>query len=286
MTHFLKENLAILAAALVVSFTGPAISYAQTETVNPLPFDEARSVSRGSVSPRNPNASHISDADACSIAMQSWGWSHCDDLDLMAFDVVPGADTTVFFAANSGGLVRFDDWNSQDRDRSIREIEASLREGMRAQGAAIGQEIEFVGWRTYPTLDQENHYLYYAIDSRWNGEPVTNIKATVFDRRGYVEVSIVPYSVAMTDAQVREMVLGVLDSYTPAPSESYAAFQSGDKVAAVGALGVLAGMVGVKYTKTAAVGLAVVLAMAKKLIALVILPFLWLGRLFRRKRPA
>ena len=95
--------------------------------------------------------------------------------------------------------------------------------------------------------------MVYATDSTSNGELVTNIKATVFDRRGYVVFPIVPLGTTLTDLEIREMVDATLTSYVPVPDDTHASFVSDDKVAA--AIGVLATLVKVKFGKAAVGGL-------------------------------
>lgn len=61
-------------------------------------------------------------------------------------------------------------------------------------------------------------------------------------------------------------------------------FRDGDKVAAVGALGVLATLLGVKYGKGAlAAIMAIGLVVVKKAWFLIFIPFLFIRRLFSRK---
>ena len=83
------------------------------------------------------------------------------------------------------------------------------------------------------------------------------------------------------------MVDRLLASYQPANNESYFDTQAGDKIAAVGAVGVLASLLGVKYGKTAAVGfLALAAILLKKAWFLLLLPFYFLKNMFSKKSGA
>jgi len=66
------------------------------------------------------------------------------------------------------------------------------------------------------------------------------------------------------------------------PDVGYNAWKPGDKVAAIGIAGLLAATLGGKSVKVAAPILVVLLGLLKKLWWIVILPFLWLGKLFTR----
>lgn len=282
--NFLREQVIFLVVAFVSFSTGPAIATAQE--YNPLPFAEPLSVSRGNVMPSDPDAVYLSDDDICTLATVEWGWSDCSGMDAMILSQFPDIDITIVDEPDTSGFVEFDDWNSDERQAVIDDIETSLRTGMRAQGERLGIDISFDGWAVYPTLDTDNQMMYYATSSIWDGEPSLNIEATVFDRRGYVRFRIVPWDANPTEAQVKNMIVRTLGQYEPREGEGYASFITGDRVAAVGAVGVLAALAGIQYSKGAATGIiAVALLFLKKAWFLLLLPFFWLKNLFKRKDP-
>ncbi len=278
---FLREQVIFLTVAFVSFSSQPAIVWAQD--INPVPFTEALSVSRGSVTPGSQNAVYLTQTDMCNFVTQSWGWSDCSKVDALIWGQVPGADTTIIEKPNSAGYVTFEDWEGEDKDAVIADIEENLRVGLQAQSKATGSQIEFTGWSVYPTLDREKQMMYYATNLRWDGQDNVNITATVFDRRGYVEFMIVPAAANVTAAETEGLITNTLASYAPAAGESYAAWTAGDKVAAVGAVGVLAALAGVQYSKGAATGLvAALLLILKKAWFVLLLPLIWLKGLFTR----
>ena len=106
----------------------------------------------------------------------------------------------------------------------------------------------------------------------------------MLDRNGYVNATIVPYASNLIESSIKVLVDQATTAYKPDPKSTYASYQAGDKVAACGGLGVLATVMGVKYGKTAAVGLgAALVGLLKYGGFLLALPFIWLARLFRRK---
>ena len=278
----------VLAVALLVSaaaIPGIGTALAQTGDVTPKVFSGPLPLSRGTITAGSPEAVYLSKPDFCRIVTVEWGWDNCDGLEAMVITHVPGVDTTLVERPNSEGHVSFEDWKGADQAKVIHDIETDLAAGMKAQGEKIGQKIEFKGWRVYPTLDEGKNYLVYATDSIWNGEAITNIKATVFDRRGYVVFDIVPVASDATEADIRAMVEATIATYKPTADQGYAAFAPGDKVAATGALGVLAALVGVKLGKVGLIGLfAVALIALKKGAILVVLPFIWLYRKLRGRK--
>ncbi|MEP1538828.1 MAG: DUF2167 domain-containing protein [Paracoccaceae bacterium] len=283
MKKFLKENVIFLVISFLCFSMEPAVLLAQSGGIDPRPFTQPLSLSRGVLVSGDDAALYLTKDDYCEIVLYEWGWDECASIDAMTVQPFAGTDTVIVSKPNTDGYVKLDDWDSAERKSAVREIELSLAEGMRAQGEKLGQDLRFIGWRTQPTLNKEKKYLYYATDSSWNGAPVTNITATVFDRKGFVEFSIVPDRDDLTSAEVENMINSVLDLYTPKQKESYSEFVTGDNVAAVGAIGVLAGLVGVKYGKAAATGLfALGVLLLKKFYFLLLIPLLGIGKLFKR----
>jgi len=291
LRKFLKENLIFLIVALVPYVSEPAIVYAQTGTMNPVLFTEPLSLSRGEIFPKFENSFYLTSEDYCKLVKSEWGWSDCSGIDAFLLQTTPETDTVIIEEANSDGHVKFDDWNSGERDKAISEIEVELRNFMKAQSKALGTEVKFLGWRAYPTLNQSSNILYYATDVSFGGDVSINVKASVFDRKGYITFVMVPKDNNLNASQIEDLILENTSLYKSRVSEKYASFSTGDKVAAAGAVGVLATLVGVKYGKAAATGFFVLLlAFAKKAVFLLVVPIFWffgsIKRMFSSKKDA
>lgn len=241
-------------------------------------------LTRGKINPQSYGAEVWPKDYYCEFVTKEWGWTNCDGLDAFIVGYNDSIDTLLLIAPDTNGFVEFDDWNSTDTKKQISAIEKELISSMKAQSENSGQIIKFEGWRAYPKLDKINSVLYYATDISFGGEIVTNIKATIFDRFGYNEFRIVPRNNALTELEIGKLVLDAVSNFESNPEASYSSFVSGDKVAAGGALAVLATLVGVKYGKAAATGiLAIALLFLNKAGFLLLLPLLWIFRLFKRK---
>jgi uncharacterized membrane-anchored protein len=274
---------------LVWAAAAQAQTQQQTDQLVPLSFEGPLSLARGSIKADSTNSFYLSKADACTIATVDWGWESCEGMDALTYFLVPGADAILFETPNSEGHVTMDDWQSADKDDVIKGIETDLAAGLAAQGEKLGVPVMFKRWLVYPTLDTEKKVLYYATEAMWGGEPNINIKASVFDRKGYVAFTIVTQSNMPTEAEIRAMVHATIAHYQSEPGQDYASFVPGDAVSATGALGVLAALVGVKFGKAALGGIiAVALAFLKKGgIILLAIPFIWLkNRVFGKRKPA
>ena len=93
----------------------------------------------------------------------------------------------------------------------------------------------------------------------------------MFDRYGYTSFSIIPVDSDTKPADLEAAIGKFLSSYKPAPETSYAEYRSGDRLAAVGAVGALAAVMGVKYGKAATVGLfALAAVLFKKFFILLV----------------
>lgn len=243
---------------------------------NAMPFDKALKLSRGQLFPQTADGFSFEKKDYCIVMKESWGWPSCDGIEAFVILSMPGVDTMLVEKPDSSGYVKKDDWLSLDKKelkKSIQIIEDGLREIVKQQSINLNTDVKFGGWRTYPQLYSEKNYIYYAYDGLFDGKRIINIKATVLDRQGYIPFTIIPANNNLNSTQIEKIINNVLDSYKPKKEENYSSFIKGDKVAAVGALGVLASLAGVKWGKTI---MAVILAFFKKAWFLIFLPFIFL----------
>ena len=280
-----KDNVIFILVATAAFLTEPTIANAQTDPYNPVNFSEPLSLYRGKISPISPDSLYFDDEDRCNILMNEWGWASCDGIEAMIIGLAPGIDTVMVETPNSEGFVKLDDWEGADRQDEIDAIWNDFVEGSKEQGKALGESIVPVRWYVYPTLNKEKSYLYYAILIDWEGEKVINAKASLFDRQGYIPLRIIPDSSDLSEAELQRLVEISLNAYQPETQQAYFDFQDGDKVAAVGAIGVLAALVGVKYGKAAATGIiAIALLFLKKAWFVLLLPLIFLKNLIFKKK--
>ncbi|MEM9796938.1 MAG: DUF2167 domain-containing protein [Pseudomonadota bacterium] len=274
----LPKEFLILTLMSFVPFAGvPAITHAQEAASGPFTTAAPVNVSRGQIVPSDPETFSVPKTDYCPVVSQDWGWGHCEGIDAFLVASTPKTDSMIVNTPVSDGYVTFDDWTEESAAALIVEIEASLRASASEQQRIAGYPIEFAGWRVSPTLDRDRSIMYYATDWIFDGEPTINIFATQFDRYGYVDFSVIPVATDIGAAEVKSLIVDNLALYQPAPQQDYASFQSGDKVAAVGALGLLGSFFGVKYGKAAAGGIAAALVFLKKFGIVIVLAALGLG---------
>lgn len=252
LRQFLLEKIVIALVSSAVFITEPTLAYAQVKDYNHTNFTNSLSLSHGRISPQNQGAIYYDENESCRIVVQEWGWenSSCDHVEAILVAHVPGIDSVIVEKPKTGGFVKFDDWENEDRDQLIAQIWDQLQSALKEQGDRIGIKISVEKWHVYPTLNKAKSYLYYSYLTDWgDNERMLIVKATLFDRRGYIAFLMAPTQVDVTATELASVIEATLASYTPDPGENYTEFSSGDKVASMGVIGVLAGLFGLKYGK-------------------------------------
>lgn len=277
-------KLKIFFSPIIILFSILITSLGHAQEYNWQKFNKDLTLTRGTFFTTEQFSQWLPKNDFCNLVKTEWGWETCSGIEAFMVFPSPMVDTLIISEPTSVGYVKFDDWYSSDKDKSISEIEKELKKSLKRQGETIGSDIQFLGWHTYPTLNQEKKFLYYATKVMWDGEINLNVKASIFDRRGYVEFMIVPIETTVSSPAIEQMIIDTLTKYEPLSNESYASFTAGDKISELGSIGVLASLAGVKWGKVAVAGLtAILLAFAKKAWIILLIPFLFIGRLFRKK---
>lgn len=186
-----------------------------------------------------------------------------------------GIDTIYYEPPEAIGYVNMDDW-TEDVNSQIDDIWQGYVEGSKAQSERIGFDVVPLKWVQYPTLNKSANVMTYGILLNFGGEKVINLTAVKFTRSGYVTMQIVTDDAMLAhDNETYDSVtVYAAQTYQPRSGARYADFQDGDRVAAIGAVGVLASVMGVKYSKgwLAGIGGAILLLAKKFWFLLVAVP--------------
>jgi len=213
--------------------------------------------------------------DACTFSSVLNADEVCDITAIMFPRDGVGIDSIYYSAPEDIGHVNMDDW-TEDVTSQIDNIWDSYVEGAKAQSKRIGFDVVPLKWVLYPTLNKAAKVMTYGILLDFGGSEVINLVSVKFTRKGYVVMEIVTDEqiLAASSATYDSVSVYASDSYSPAAGWRYADFKEGDKVAAIGAVGVLASVIGVKYSKGWLAGLGAMIALfAKKLwVLLLIIP--------------
>jgi len=153
---------------------------------------------------------------------------------------------SVYLNHESIGYVKMDDWDELDVD----DLWESYVEGARAQSEQFGIEVRPLRWIVQPTLDQQAAVAYYALEVQFGQEtPLVNMVVMDFGRYGYEELTLVQDSASFPVEAAQEMAASIAGAHSFGAQASYFDFQEGDQVAAVGAAGLVAAALGVKFGK-------------------------------------
>lgn len=250
MKKHVYENFVFLLVATVCWLAEPAITHAEGANYHPIPFTQPLSAGRGTLTPVDGRGFYLNKEEMCTFLVEANGFppDQCSSVDQILFYPISGVSWVGFYAPNDEGHVSYDDWDSQVSEK-IDLIRDSLKETMREQGEALGQQIEFTGWKIYPTLDKQRNVLYFAQGMNWNGEAVVSVKFIMFDRYGIVSGIVVPASGNPTTEELEEALKQTLAMYEPEVGNSYDDWQTGDKIAARGIVGFLDSLLGVQKEK-------------------------------------
>ncbi|RWE25098.1 DUF2167 domain-containing protein [Mesorhizobium sp.] len=287
MNKSVRENLIFILVAHACFLAEPAIAHANDTDYHPQNFTQPLSAARGTITPAGGGAIYLKPEDRCNLVVKEFGWdrAECGTIDQLIFGFTPEIDNLTVEKPVSDGYVSLADWDGADRNDEISSIEESFKASVKAQSERVGQDIRFEGWLVYPQIDRARNILYYANVLNWARDRTINISVSIFDRQGYIPMKIVPVDGNIAAGSVQKIVEASTTAYKPRLGTSYTEFASGDKVAGYGALGVLATMLGVKYGKAAGAGLiALLLVVLKKGAFVLLLPLVWLRRLFSRNK--
>jgi len=256
-------------------------------------FDDEMYLTRGTYSPLNDWASwHVNEDAACTFTVNFWGWTRetCEIIDAMILLPSPGIDTLLIEKAYSDGYVKYDDWDSSDRNKYIEKLWKDLQESTNIQNVNLVNKLELIRWIVPPELNKEKNYIYYVYLLKDEYSEVAVTVSALLDREGYIKFSMLPIDGSLNKDsnpnEFRKSIEAVLDLYTPYKSNSYEDYAIGDKVSEYGVFGVFAALAGLKWGKVLVTGfLATLLIFIKKFSFLIFIPFLLVANKFFKKRP-
>ena len=152
-------------------------------------------------------------------------------------------------------------------------------------GGILIQTVLPLRWAVPPTLVADESVAYYGIEVQFGDEaPLINLVVFDFGRQGYEEITVVMGAMRFGAGKAEQIALESAGLHKFGEGSRYQDFVQGDKIAAMGAAAVVAGsLLGVRWNKGMFSGIiAGIVLLAKKAWFLLILPFVWLGRVVNR----
>ena len=179
------------------------------------------------------------------------------------------------FYYTDSGYVKTDDWTDVDPDKFIKEMIENYKASNSTRQQNGQATVLDVTWKKKPYLDGTYNSVYYAFNVTWSDNSSTvEGTAIILGKEGYTTASYV----GGTDGYQEQLLLNLSKIHKFNTAKEYKDWKSGDKVAAAGIGALLATTLGVKALKPGII--AAGLLLLKKFWFIIVLPFIWLGKLF------
>ena len=179
------------------------------------------------------------------------------------------------FYYTDSGYVKTDDWTDVDPDKFINEMIENYKASNSTRQQNGQATVLDVTWKKKPYLDGTYNSVYYAFNVTWSDNS-SSVEGTaiILGKEGYTTASYV----GGTDGYQEQLLLNLSKIHKFNTAKEYKDWKSGDKVAAAGLGALLATTLGVKALKPGII--AAGLLLLKKFWFIIVLPFIWLGKLF------
>ena len=173
-----------------------------------------------------------------------WAWGKSDTSDLAIF----GTGYAAYVEYKDDGYVKLDDWKDVDAEQWINEMRATAKTNAEIFKKQNLSYIKSMKWIYKPAVDEENNSANYSYEVTWNNNIRTmESKSIVLGKSGYLTFTYVVTIEPDTDLLQHATISKEFANTTVFTEGSkYSEYKSGDKIAAVGIGGLVAGTLGVK----------------------------------------
>lgn len=175
-----------------------------------------------------------------------WAYGHGTDKTMVMH--IRGTGYDVFLDYRDDGYVKLDDWKNVNSNNLLSE----LREIAKANAIYLKEKnldyVNKIDWIYKPTLNQENKSVSYSYKVDWNsGQKSMESKNLILGKKGYLESAFVVAYKKDIDLKYesdfsKDFVNGVIFN----EGFKHSDYKPGDKIAAAGIGGLVAGSLGVK----------------------------------------
>lgn len=191
-------------------------------------------------------------------------------------------DWTLVFQFSDIGYVDDSDRDSLDADELMSSFKAGIPSG-NAERRRLGlEEMDDMSWQEQPFYDPETNNLTWALKLDFPTGSSINYDIRMLGRKGVMEVTLI--GDPATYAQAVPTVKNILTGYQFTTGNKYAEWKQGDKIAAVGLAGLVAGGATIAAAKTGLLAkLGVLIAKGGKAIIVGIVVFFGaIGSFFKK----
>ncbi len=206
------------------------------------------------------------------------------DLTTEAVAYALQGSTEAIYKYQPSGFVSDTDWKAVDPQALLTGIKSNTEAANSSRASAGLPVLHVLNWIQPPRYNTNTHTVLWMFDAQASdGGFLVNAVALKLGRYGYERIVYVTSE--NNQAAAIAGLLQAADAHRFPAGSTYSDYAPGvDKAATFGVAGLIAGILGTSLVKTGAVvGLLVV---AKKLLWLAVLPFIWAWRRMRRGKTA
>tara|TARA_B100000902_G_scaffold109078_1_gene110722 strand:- start:9965 stop:10927 length:963 start_codon:yes stop_codon:yes gene_type:complete len=223
--------------------------------------------------------------------INQYSWWIFGEEDIKSNLIIFSGDQTIYVRYMDEGYVTIDDWKSIKPENLITEMRQT-QEAWKDQLKEEGRNyVEEINWIYKPTFDQEKNAVYVSYEGSWNGKEgkykSMQTNSIVLGRKGYLYISFVSKITNETTKEELQQIANFAKEFTDGieflEGSKHADYKSGDKVAAIGVGGLVAGTLGVKAL--AKVGfLAKITPFLIKFWWIILAPIIAIAGMFNRQK--
>ena len=175
-----------------------------------------------------------------------WAWGTPVDKETVLY--IQGQGYNIFVEYKNNGYVKIDDWKqvkSKDLMDEMQRIAKSNVQYLKSQGLSYTTDIK---WIYKPTFDEKSKLVFYSYEVSWSdGEKTMENRSIALGRRGHIDNSyVVKINKDTNLLETAEFSKEFGESVLFGDGSKHSDYKSGDRIAAVGLGGLVAGSLGVK----------------------------------------
>ena len=186
--------------------------------------------------------------------INQYSWWVFGEEDIQSNLIIFSGDQVIYVRYKDEGYVTIDDWKSvkpEDLIAEMRQIQNAWKDQLKEEGRNYVEELN---WIYKPTFDSEKNAVYVSYEGSWNGEKgkykTMQTNSIVLGRKGHLKLAFVASINNETTKIEQQQILNLAKDFTDGidflEGSKHADYKSGDKVAALGVGGLVAGTLGVK----------------------------------------
>ena len=193
---------------------------------------------------------------------------------------IKGTGYSVFVDYVDDGYVKLDDWKNVNSNTLLSELRATAKSNVPYLKSKNLDYVNKIDWIFKPTLNEENKSVSYSYRVDWNsGHRSMESSNLILGKKGYLKsIFVVEYNKNMDLNYQADFSKDFVSGVTFNEGFKYSDYKPGDKIAAAGIGGLVAGSLGVK-----AIAKTGVLAKLLKFWWILLAPLAFLGKFLSGK---